>query len=107
MNHPVTALLLTVLMAPLSAIAGNQHTPDSLQFDCHALQRPSQRSVSEALQINNFSAVYDARERVFHLAQRECKRGADQIFIALAPHAGHPESVRQVGGEQESLTQAR
>jgi len=107
MKHIVTALLLASFMASLSAVAGNQHTPDSLQLDCHNLQRPSQRSVSQTLEIHNFSAAYAARERVFHLARRACLRGADQVVIAHSPYAKRPMSVQQIGARQEALSQAR
>lgn len=50
-----------------------------LVVDCRAEQLPSLRAVGDVLETNNASRIYAERERLAHVAHRECLRGAPSV----------------------------
>jgi hypothetical protein len=57
------------------AVNGNSR----LVVDCRAERLPSLRAVGDVLETNNASRVYAERERLMHIAHRECMRGAARV----------------------------
>jgi hypothetical protein len=50
-----------------------------LVVECATEKRPSLRAVADVLGTNNGSRLYAERERLVHLAHRECMRGAGYV----------------------------
>lgn len=50
-----------------------------LVIDCRAEQLPSLRAVGTVLETNNASYIYAEREKLAHVAHRECLRGAASV----------------------------
>lgn len=50
-----------------------------LVVDCHDERRPSMPSVGAVLDTNNGSRIYAERERLLHIAHRECMRGVPRV----------------------------
>jgi hypothetical protein len=50
-----------------------------LVIDCRAERLPSLRAVGGVLETNNASRIYSERERLAHIAHRECLRGVASV----------------------------
>lgn len=50
-----------------------------LVVDCRNEHVPTLRSVADVLETNNGSRTYSERERLVHIAHRECLRGAASV----------------------------
>jgi hypothetical protein len=50
-----------------------------LVINCRAEHLPSLRAVGELLDTNNASRIYAERERLAHIAHRECLRGVASV----------------------------
>ena len=50
-----------------------------LVIDCRAEHLPSLRAVAGVLETNNASRLYAERERLAHIAHRECLRGVASV----------------------------
>lgn len=55
------------------------HADVRLVVDCRNEHLPTMRSVAEVLETNNVSRTYSERERLAHIAHRECMRGASSV----------------------------
>lgn len=68
-----------------------------LAFDCQARALPAQREVGEALDLYNFSQVYDARARLMSEVGRACQRhGTDRVDVVLQPLASPHHDARHL-----------
>ena len=63
----------------LSAV--HVHGNDRLVVDCRDERLPNLRAVGQVLETNNASQIYAERERVIHIAHRECMRGAANVVF--------------------------
>jgi hypothetical protein len=50
-----------------------------LVIDCRSEHLPSLRAVGDVLDTNNASRIYAERERLAHIAHRECLRGVASV----------------------------
>lgn len=82
------ALLFAVVSTPaafaadpvtLSAIDA-RHEP-RLVVNCSDRHMPSFASVGAVLDTNNASAIYSEREKLLHIAGRECRRGHGEVVF--------------------------
>jgi hypothetical protein len=73
------------------AVNGNSR----VVVDCRAERLPTLRAVGAVLETNNASYVYAERERLAHVAHRECMRGAASVAF-----------VRDVDGNAPALALA-
>ena len=87
--------ILTLSLAALTLAAANVHAagPASqtslesidvngsprLVIDCRAERLPSLRAVGTVLETNNASYIYAEREKLAHIAHRECLRGVASV----------------------------
>jgi len=69
------------------AVRDNAH----LVIDCGAERLPSRRSVGDVLDSNNASFIETERERLIHIAHRECMRGAG--YVVFVREATGPAST--------------
>ncbi|MEO5561425.1 MAG: hypothetical protein ABIO49_15795 [Dokdonella sp.] len=51
---------------------------------------PSQRAVGSVLASNNFSRVYNERERLIHTAHRACMRGVASVTFVRDAFGAEP-----------------
>lgn len=66
-----------------------------LAFDCQARTLPTQREVGEALNLHNFSQVYDARARLMSEVGRACQRvGIKRVEVVWQPAAPSRHDTR-------------
>ncbi len=98
--------ILRLSIALLTFAAANVHAADragqtaldsiavradaGLVVDCRDEHVPSLRAVGQVLETNNASRTYSERERLIHIAHRECMRGAANVVFrndtaAVAP----------------------
>ncbi len=62
-----------------------------LVIDCRAEQLPSLRAVGNVLETNNASYIYVEREKLAHVAHRECLRGVASVaFVRDAADINAP-----------------
>lgn len=61
-----------------------------LVVDCRAERMPSLRAVGDVLDTNNASRVYAERERLVHIAHRECMRGASSVAFVRDAEVSSP-----------------
>jgi len=87
--------ILRLSLAALTLAAANVHaagqasqtTMDSIDvngsprlvIDCRAELLPSLRAVGNVLETNNASYIYSEREKLAHIAHRECLRGVASV----------------------------
>ena len=99
--------ILTLSLAALTLAAANVHAagPASqtslesidvngsprLVIDCRAERLPSLRAVGNVLETNNASYIYAEREKLAHIAHRECLRGVASVaFVRDAADVNAP-----------------
>ena len=61
-----------------------------LVIDCRAEHLPTLRAVGGVLETNNASRIYVERERLAHIAHRECLRGAASVAFIRDTRADMP-----------------
>lgn len=59
-----------------------------LVVECHDERLPRREAIGEILETNNGSRIYAERERLIHIAHRECMRGAS--YVAFVRDASAP-----------------
>lgn len=64
------------------------HGNPRLVIDCRAEHLPSLRAVGDVLETNNASRIYAERERLAHIAHRECLRGAASVAFVRDASVG-------------------
>ena len=89
--------LAVLALAAASAQAADRAAQTALQpvsvrdhgrlvIDCRDQRLPTMNSIGEVLQSNNAAHIYAERERLVHIAHRECMRGA--ATVAFVRDAG-------------------
>ena len=98
----ILALSLAALtFAATQVHAAGQTTPIALDsvdvsgsprlvIDCHAELLPSLRAVGSVLESNNASYIYAEREKLAHIAHRECMRGVANVTFVSDTDAAAP-----------------
>jgi len=87
--------ILRLSLAALTVVAANVHAAGQtsqtslesidvngsprLVIDCRAEHLPSLRAVGNVLETNNASYIYAEREKLAHIAHRECLRGVASV----------------------------
>ena len=87
--------ILRLSFAALTVLAANAHAAGQtsqtalesinvngsprLVIDCRAERLPSLRAVGNVLETNNASYIYAEREKLAHIAHRECLRGVASV----------------------------
>ena len=104
MNARLSLILLAIAAAhaqaadpahpALDAVVIRAQAP--LVVDCRAERLPSLRAVGEVLETNNGSRIYAERDRLVHIAHRECARGA--ASVAFVRDASSPEQSLALAG---------
>ena len=61
-----------------------------LVIDCRAEHLPTLRMVGDVLETNNASRIYAERERLAHIAHRECLRGVASVAFVRDASADVP-----------------
>ena len=61
-----------------------------LVIDCRAEHLPSLRAVGNVLETNNASRIYVERERLAHIAHRECLRGVASVTFVRDANVNIP-----------------
>ena len=86
----LTLSLATLTLAAANVHAAGQASQTSLEsidvngsprlvIDCRAERLPSLRAVGTVLETNNASYIYAEREKLAHIAHRECLRGVASV----------------------------
>ena len=65
---------------------------------CTNEQLPSRKSVGEVLESNNATHLYNERERLVHIAHRECMRGAVSVAFVRDPASVIPALALAASG---------
>lgn len=84
-----TVLAMFFALVMFAPVAPAQSSKTSLEIHC-PVTLPSQRAVSAALGMTNFSQTYAARERLMQYAQRECRRGVGSVRVIAGDANSRP-----------------
>lgn len=71
-----------------------------LVIDCRDEHLPSLRAVGQVLDTDNGSRIYAERERLVHIAHRECMRGASNVAFLRDASASTPALAMVDTGHQ-------
>jgi len=66
-------------VVPTSLGQVDVHNSARVVIDCRNERLPTQRAVGQVLDTGNSALIYAERERLVHIAHRECMRGAASV----------------------------